>query len=62
MAERERDHAVLRVHSYGGGPSHELRQFLDDLEYACNRICGFGTVVAQLSRSTSCAASGGLSA
>jgi hypothetical protein len=48
MVERERDHALLRVHSYGDIAVRELREFLDDFEYAYNGICGFATVVAQV--------------
>jgi hypothetical protein len=41
MPEPDRDRAILRVHSFSGIPSSELRQLLADVEYAYNGVSGF---------------------
>jgi hypothetical protein len=38
----------MRVHSYGGVRAHRIRQFLADVEYAYNGLCGFDTTLARI--------------
>jgi hypothetical protein len=42
------DRSILRVHSYGGIRARQLREFLADVEYAYNGLCGLDVTLARI--------------
>jgi len=42
------DRSILRIHSYGGIRAHQVRQFVADVEYAYNGLCGLDATLARI--------------